>query len=125
MTPTVPYFRYVLGFITTIGTGFISDRYLVRGPFIIFWGISEWQSYLCDREILTIARVVTLIGYIIQISDVSAGVKYFAIFLCVAGVSPNIATCISYVGVQFGPVWKSVSRRRAELHVDIAKFNIY
>lgn len=28
---------YVLGFITTIATAFISDRYGFRSPFIIFW----------------------------------------------------------------------------------------
>jgi len=49
---------------------------------------------------------VTLIGYIVQVSDVSPGVKYFGIFLCVAGVSPNIATAISFVGVNSGPVYK-------------------
>jgi dipeptide/tripeptide permease len=71
-----------------MATGFISDRYTMRGPFIIFWA------------------VITLIGYIILICDVAPGVKYFAIFLTVAGVSPNIATSISFVGANFGPIYK-------------------
>jgi len=39
---------YVLGFITTMGTAFVSDRYIVRGPFIIFWAIGEcglWSRF--------------------------------------------------------------------------------
>lgn len=77
-----------MGFITTMGTAYVSDRYTVRGPFILFWAL------------------ITLIGYSILISDVSAGVKYFAIFLTVSGVSPNIATSISFVGSNFGPMYK-------------------
>lgn len=49
---------------------------------------------------------MTLIGYTILICDVAPGVKYFAIFLTVSGVSPNIATSISFVGSNFGPIYK-------------------
>ena len=49
---------------------------------------------------------MTLIGYVILICDVAPGVKYFAIFLTVSGVSPNIATSISFVGSNFGPIYK-------------------
>lgn len=78
---------YVVGFITTLTTAFIADRVILRGPFILFWS----------------CFVIT--GYAILISHVSAAVKYFAIFLTVAGVSPNIAMAISYVGANFGPVY--------------------
>lgn len=37
-------------------------------------------------------------GYGILISSASAAVKYFAIFLSVAGVSPCIALAITWVG---------------------------
>lgn len=78
---------YVLGFITTMASAFLADRYMYRGPFIIFWAL------------------IVIVGYSILISDVPAGVKYFAIFLTVSGVSPNIALAISYVGANFGPVY--------------------
>ena len=78
---------YVLGFITTIATAFVADRIMYRGPFILFWAL------------------FTIVGYAILISDVPAGVKYFAIFMTVAGVSPNIALAISWVGGNFGPLY--------------------
>lgn len=78
---------YVLGFFTTIGTAFLADRFMYRGPFILFWATT------------------TIIGYAILISHVSAGVKYFALFLTVAGVSPNIMLAISWVGGNFGPLY--------------------
>jgi MFS family permease len=78
---------YVLGFITTMVSVFVADRILMRGPFILFW------------------TIFVIVGYAILISDVSAGVKYFAIFLTVAGVSPNIALAISFVGANFGPLY--------------------
>jgi len=78
---------YVLGFFTTIITVIIADRYIMRGPFILFWSC------------------FVIIGYGILISSAKVGVKYFALFLTVAGVSPNIALAISYVGANFGPVY--------------------
>lgn len=78
---------YVLGFFTTMITAFVADRVQLRGPFILFWSC------------------FVIVGYGILISDVSVGVKYFAIFLTVAGVSPNIAMAISYVGANFGPLY--------------------
>ncbi|RMZ86984.1 hypothetical protein DV736_g5796, partial [Chaetothyriales sp. CBS 134916] len=78
---------YVLGFITTIVTAAIADRIILRGPFILFWSC------------------FVIAGYCILISDVAPGVKYFGIFLTVAGVSPNIALAISYVGANFGPLY--------------------
>jgi hypothetical protein len=39
-------------------------------------------------------------GYGILISDASAAVKYFAIFLTVAGVSPCISMAITWIGTQ-------------------------
>ena len=78
---------YVLGFITTMVSAWVADRVIMRGPFILFWSC------------------FVIAGYAILISDVAAGIKYFAIFLTVAGVSPNIALAISYVGANFGPLY--------------------
>ncbi|KAF8316359.1 MFS general substrate transporter [Clavulina sp. PMI_390] len=77
---------YVLGFITTLLVGWYSDRVVKRGPFIIG------------------GMLITIVGYIIQLCHVSAGAKYFGIFLCVAGVSPCISTCITWIGNNVGPI---------------------
>lgn len=79
---------YVVGFITTMVTAFVSDRIMLRGPFILFW------------------TCFTIVGYAILISPLSAGVKYFGIFMTVAGVSPCIALAIAYVGANFGPLYR-------------------
>lgn len=79
---------YVVGFITTLTVAYLSDRTMMRGPFIIG------------------SMFVVVIGYIILICDVAPGVKYFAIFLTVAGVSPSIGTSIAFVGSNFGPVYR-------------------
>ena len=78
---------YVIGFFTTIITAFVADKFMYRGPLILFW------------------TVFVIVGYGILISHASAGVKYFGIFMTVAGISPNIALAISYVGANFGPLY--------------------
>ena len=79
---------YALGFVTTLSAAFLSDRFIRRGPFVFFF-----MSFV-------------VVGYAILISNVPVGVKYFAIFLTVAGVSPSIAMAISWVGNNFGPIYK-------------------
>jgi len=49
--------------------------------------------------------LTVIVGYIILISNASIGAKYFALFLCVGGVSPCISTSITFVGNNFGPVY--------------------
>jgi len=78
---------YVLGFITTLVVAYISDKTMQRGIFIIG------------------CMIVTIIGYAIELSDARIGAKYFGIFLCVAGVSPCISTCITWIGNNYGPVY--------------------
>jgi len=80
---TVP--PYVVGFITTLVTAYISDRVLYRGPFLIFW------------------MMIVVIAYIILLTSTSIGAKYFAIFLAVAGASPSISLCITWIGNNVGP----------------------
>jgi len=78
---------YVLGFITTIASTLVSDRMHLRGPFIIFW------------------MIIVIVGYAILISDVAIGVKYFAVHLTVGAISPCIALDITWVSMQFGPIY--------------------
>lgn len=106
-------------------TAFVSDRIMLRGPLILFWSCCEFRL-LCGQGtggrvgigIIDASRLlgltlclffwttVTITGYAILISPVSAGVHYFAIFLTVAGVSPCIALAIAYVGANFGPLYR-------------------
>ncbi|PWN52676.1 MFS general substrate transporter [Violaceomyces palustris] len=81
---TVP--PYVLGFITTNAVGYFSDRRARRGASI------------------ALAMSFVVVGYSILISPASFVVKYSAIFLVVAGVSPSIATAITWIGNNYGPV---------------------
>lgn len=74
---------YALGFFTTLGIAWWSDKILQRGIFIIS------------------CMMVCIVGYIIQLTDVSAGAKYFGVFLCVGGVSPCISTCITWIGNKY------------------------
>ncbi|KZT55194.1 putative MFS nicotinic acid transporter Tna1 [Calocera cornea HHB12733] len=83
---TIP--PYVVGFLTTLATAYWSDRVLVRGPFIVVW------------------MGIVIVAYIILLCDVSVGVKYFALFLAVAGDSPCIASCITFIGNNVGPTYK-------------------
>jgi len=78
---------YALGFLTTLATAVASDHFRVRGPFMIGW------------------MLVVLVGYCIAISHVSPAVKYFSIFLTVAGVSPCISTSITWIGNNSGPMY--------------------
>ncbi|PWY98656.1 putative MFS nicotinic acid transporter Tna1 [Testicularia cyperi] len=79
---------YVLGFLLTLANSYFSDKYKRRAPFLLGF------------------MLLTVIGYSILLSPVKFGVKYFAIFLTVAGVSPSIATAITWVGTNFGPIQK-------------------
>ncbi|KAF9512561.1 hypothetical protein BS47DRAFT_1345338 [Hydnum rufescens UP504] len=78
---------YVFGFITTILVAIASDRLVQRGIFIIG------------------GMLAVIVGYTILIANVSTGVKYFALFLCVGGVSPCVATSTTLIGNNYGPVY--------------------
>jgi len=78
---------YVLGTITTLSVAYISDRISMRAPAII------------------VMMILTIIGYIILLCDVSAGVKYGAVFITVAGVNPCICTAITLCGNNVGPMY--------------------
>ncbi|KAF8572720.1 putative MFS nicotinic acid transporter Tna1 [Ramaria rubella] len=78
---------YALGTVTTLTVAYISDRYSIRAPIII------------------VMMLFTIIGYIILLCNVSAAVKYVAVFITVAGVTPAGATAITFVGNNFGPMY--------------------
>lgn len=85
---TPPYF---LAFFITLGSALYSDRIGHRGYFNVFW--------------MTIA----CIGYaiLLGVNPVEQpGVAYFAVFLCVSGVSPPISNTITWCGNNIGPVYK-------------------
>jgi hypothetical protein len=76
---------YTVGFFTCLGVGWLSDRTRMRAPFVIG------------------CMTVCAIGYILLVSVKSAPVKYFAVHLAVAGVSPSVACSIAFVASAFGP----------------------
>ncbi|KAJ9106919.1 hypothetical protein QFC20_003928 [Naganishia adeliensis] len=77
---------YFLGFLTCLGIAVLSDRAGVRAPFIIG------------------CMSITAIGFIILIAvDGTPGVKYFAVHLAVAGISPSVATSCTFAVSAFGP----------------------
>nr|AOR51673.1 MFS transporter [Phaffia rhodozyma] len=85
---TVP--PYVLAFFTTVATAILSDRYGNRGYFMMFWSS------------------LALIGYIILVTVPihHPGVLYFAIFLTVASIAPQIAITITWTSNNFGNHYK-------------------
>ncbi|CAF1166293.1 unnamed protein product [Adineta ricciae] len=76
---------YAFSFITTMATAYFSDRYTRRTIFIVFW------------------LMITIIGFIILIIVDNLHVKYFAIFLTAGGISPCIATCITFLSGNISP----------------------
>ena len=74
---------YVIGFITTLGTAYLSDKYRRRAPFLMFWS------------------AIATLGYVLLMALPSGkvpGVHYFALFIATAGAAPMIATTIAWVG---------------------------
>ena len=76
---------YALAFITTMVTAYYSDRYARRAIFILFW------------------LVIGTTGFVLLIVVHSSGVKYFAVFLATAGISPCVATCITFLSCNISP----------------------
>ncbi|KAI6041660.1 MFS general substrate transporter [Pisolithus marmoratus] len=78
---TVPV--YVVATISMISVAHFSDTMKIRFPFIIA------------------AEFVGLVGYIIQITDASTGVKYFGTYLVVIGVHTGIPCTIGWQVILF------------------------
>lgn len=76
---------YALGFVTTVCTAIIGDRYGHRGPLMFFWS-----------SLATIAYII-----FITVPITKPGVLYFAVFLSVASIAPCIATTIVWASSNF------------------------
>lgn len=79
---TIPPF--VAGCIVTIAAGVYSDKYNLRGPFII----------CCST--------VSLIGYIVLYTQDRPGVSYVGAILAAVGVYPTIAIALAWAGSAAG-----------------------
>ncbi|KAJ7187887.1 major facilitator superfamily domain-containing protein [Mycena filopes] len=75
---TIPPF--FAGCIATIGVGFLSDRYNLRGPFIVG------------------PCLVALVGYLILYNTKSPGAGYVGAVLAAVGVYPTIAVNLAWAG---------------------------
>lgn len=73
---------YVLTFIATLGTAWLSDKWKKRGIFNLFWSVIAGIGY------------ILLIAIPIQYP----GPRYFAVFLTVMSTGPLIACTISWTG---------------------------
>jgi MFS family permease len=76
---------YAFSFVTTMATAYFSDRFARRAVFIVFW------------------LIITIIGFIILIVVEDLSAKYFAVFLAAGGISPCIATCITFISGNISP----------------------
>lgn len=82
---TPPYaFAGIVMFIT----GWLGDRYRIRGPLLIF------NAILCIIGL-------TLMGWVNTL-----GVRYFGVFFTCAGANANIPLCMSYQGNNIRGQWK-------------------
>lgn len=79
---TIPPF--VVGCLFTILVGIYSDRYNLRGPFIVG------------------GCLVALIGYIILYTQTKPGVAYFGAILAATGIYPTIAVDLAWAGGNAG-----------------------
>ncbi|TDL18250.1 MFS general substrate transporter [Rickenella mellea] len=75
---TVP--PYIFATIMLLVFGHFSDKYRIRSPFIL------------------IGLTMLLIGFSIQISDTTHGVKYFGTFFCVAGAYAAFPGVVAWLG---------------------------
>lgn len=82
---SVPPFAF--GTLITLITGYFSDKYQVRGPFVV--ALSS----------------VTAVGMLILVCNVSVGAKYFACFLAVTGASSAAPSAITWISSNTGPVY--------------------
>ena len=76
---------YVGGCLATLAAGYYSDKYYIRGPFIVGHGL------------------IAIVGYIMLISaNHQPGVSYAGTFFAALGVFPTIPCSISWVGNNMG-----------------------
>ena len=76
---------YAFAFVTTMITAYFSDRLARRAVFIVIW------------------LSITIVGFIILIVVENLHVKYLAVFLTAGGISPCVATCITFLSCNISP----------------------
>lgn len=76
---------YAFAFVTTMITAYFSDRLARRAIFILIW------------------LTITIVGFIILIVVENLHVKYLAVFLTAGGISPCVATCITFLSCNISP----------------------
>ncbi|KAF2753132.1 major facilitator superfamily transporter [Pseudovirgaria hyperparasitica] len=79
---------YVFGAFVMYGTGYVGDRFKIRGPLILF------NMLLC------------LIGLPIMGFHSSPAVRYFGVFLVTAGANANVPSVMSYQANNIRGQWK-------------------
>ncbi|WOO84993.1 putative transporterc [Vanrija pseudolonga] len=79
---------YIIAFGTTLGTAWLSDKWLKRGIFNMFWG------------------TLAVVGYVILMVTHNAGAKYFAVFFTTLAIAPMISNTIVWTGNNFGSHYK-------------------
>jgi hypothetical protein len=79
---------YALAAIVMFGTGYVGDKYKIRGPIICF------NMLLC------------LIGLPIMGFHKSPGVRYFGVFLTTAGANSNVPATMAYQANNIRGQWK-------------------
>ncbi|KAF9220040.1 MFS general substrate transporter [Gyrodon lividus] len=96
---TIP--PYVLATANLLVISYYSDKLKLRSAFIFP------------------AQLIALAGYIINISDVSSGVKYFGLYLCVVGTSA-VPGCVSWLANNLGGKYKRATG--IALQITVANF---
>jgi MFS family permease len=83
---TIPV--YLWGAIIFLFLAFISDRYEIRGPIVMF------------------ANIFGIIGYILLLTVSSNGVKYFATYLCAVAVYVGPGLNLTWLNVNVAPHYR-------------------
>jgi len=83
---TIPV--YIVGGLCFLIIAYISDRLLIRGPFVIF------------------ANCFGIIGYILILCDTPTGVKFFSCFLCAIAVYNGPGLNLTWLNVNVSPHYR-------------------
>ncbi|TVY65500.1 putative transporter, partial [Lachnellula suecica] len=83
---TIPV--YIWGAISFLFIAWLSDRYQIRGPFVIF------------------ANIFGIVGYILLLTVDKNGVKYFATYLCAIAVYVGPGINLTWLNVNIAPHYR-------------------
>lgn len=83
---TIPV--YIVGGLCFLIIAYVSDRLLIRGPFIVF------------------ANCFGIVGYILILCDTSHGVKFFGTFLCAIAVYNGPGLNLTWLNVNVSPHYR-------------------